>query len=198
MIDHQTKTVFIHVPKCGGTSIESSFNVSARSRDDERATGWSGKRKMFLQHATARQIRKWYPETNDYTFFTFVRNPYDKLVSTYHYFKRLNILRVSSFKEFVCTEKPVRKYNINKPHFISQHEYTHSKSGEQLVQHIGRFEQLQQDFDNMCKYLNITVQMLPHENKSKHHVYTKYYDDETRAIVSERFAKDLELFKYTF
>ena len=71
-------------------------------------------------------------------------------------------------------------------------------SGTVLVDYIGRFENLQGDFDEVCRRAGLPPKQLPHKNRSNHKPYQLYYDDATAEIVARRFAKDLVHLGYTF
>lgn len=61
-----------------------------------------------------------------------------------------------------------------------------------------RTEALQRDFNWVRKELGLPLVRLGHKNRSAHKHYTEYYDAETRSIVEQRYAQDLEYFGYKF
>lgn len=173
MINHKYKFIFVHIIKTGGTSIEKFF----RGRKD---------------HKSASKIKKQLGENiwNEYFKFTFVRNPFEKIVSQYHYNRHKWGLKDSTFKEYVKTWSDGQK--------ISTFPQLNLFYIDEKLDFIGRFENFQEDFNIVCDKIGIPQQQLPHKNKSKHKHYTEYYDEETKQIVAEKYAKDIEYFGYKF
>ena len=204
MISHTHKFIFIHIPKCGGTSIERAFKIDAGKFDPNILTGrsqdttWSttGPGSLYhdwLQHTTLKEMQVNFKiNTKDFFTFTCVRNPWDRLVSSFFYEQRFNS-KLTSFKNFI--KKPTY---ANNQHSLSQYEYVIDYKDRPGVDFIMRLETLQKDFDIACDKIGIARKELPHINKSKHKHYTEYYDEETREIVAEKYAKDIEYFGYEF
>ena len=184
MISHKHKCIFVHIPKCAGSSIEKFFV----GRD-----WWNINKKTKHIHAkTAKKIYK--DDWNEYFTFSFVRNPWDIMVSWYKWRRSHNL----SFDKFLTEYKIKHKYADWLPETLYQTDFLLDENDNPLVNFIGRFENLQEDFNVVCDKIGIPHQQLPHTNKTKHKHYTEYYDDETKEIVAERCARDIEYFGYEF
>ena len=203
MISHKHKFIYIKVGKSGSTSIEScllSYN------------------KTNVTHCGHYHIQDDINHrTNNYFKFTFVRNPWPRCVSKYYYMKSKGdelhrAYRKGSFREFLINDDnrffidyPLNKRTqyLNKmrlkvaPH-DNQLDWISDENGNILTDYIGRIENAQEDFNTICDKLGIPQRELPHKNKSKHKHYTEYYDEETKRIVAEKYAKDIEYFGYKF
>ena len=200
MINHHHKYIFIHIPKCAGTSIENTLSGAAYVKWDER-------NKIWVQHATANQIKRLYCQNyEDYFSFTFVRNPWGRAISDYFWIKK-NLKIEDSFKNYLLLENKFNTPRFSYPHLhktgrgdhvLPQSDFILDSNREQMVNYIGRFENIQQDFDTICDKIGIPRQELPHNNKTNHKRYVEYYDEETRQIVAEKYAKDIEYFGYEF
>lgn len=90
MISDAYQFIFIHINKTGGTSIEKVFERNADQRD------------VPLKHASVSEIQAQYPQAfARYFKFSFVRNPWDWLVSRYHWSRNKQGLFDYSFTEFL-------------------------------------------------------------------------------------------------
>jgi hypothetical protein len=143
------------------------------------------------RHAKYSEAAEFYPESKNYFKFSFVRNPWDRMLSFY-LFKKTNraFIKIAddlSLKDFILTSAGKIKFN--------QYSYI---DGFDENSFIGRFENLQEDFNIVCDKIGIPQRKLPHINKTQHKHYTEYYDDETLEIFAEKYAKDIEYFGYKF
>lgn len=232
MICREYKCVFIHIPRTGGQSVEHFFL-------DLVGLTWEMRAPLLLRynpdpargperlaHLTASEYVSFgYLEENQFKSFykfSFVRNPWDRIVSEYRYRRHA---RRGDFKSFLFRNLPTAGMNDQYRHILPQYEFIFDENGDRLVDYIGRFEKLQTDFDLICKHLGIAVTALPHVNASSdagkvghpfsikvlkktvrglfsgnevHKCYTEYYDDESREFVSVLYKKDIEAFGYTF
>lgn len=200
--------LFVHIPKCAGVSVLSTLEAVT----PVKRVGPHAKVADIFQPNGAL-------ERKEYFVFTFVRNPWDRLVSTFFYImsggrapidkrRRDTILSKyrGDFKSFVLDienwidiqEEDSIYPDKYIPHFRPQYEYIYDKQGQCVADFIGRFENIDNDFKRLCDVLSLDSVFLKKTNKSKHKKYYKYYDDESQAIVAEYFARDIALFDYQF
>mgnify|MGYP000037970832 CR=1 FL=1 len=109
---------------------------------------------------------------DSYFKFAFVRNPWERAVSFYKHF---NFHRIMSFNDFLQYEFPILKKE--RTYFVQpQVDYLFNKNGDQLVDFIGRFEQLDSDYEFVRKNVAIEIPKLSHVNRShqKQNVYSRW------------------------
>lgn len=178
--------IFVHINKTGGSSIE-------------RALG------LPFQHKTAAMLRaelgaeRWEQRFS----FAFVRNPWDKVVSHYHYRVKTNQTGLRD-KHIEFSEWVRRAYGENDPRyydkplmFAPQTDWLVDEKGTIIVGFIGRFERLHDDFAKVCGIIGRRAE-LPHLKPSERGDYRKLYEPDTTDIVANWFAKDLLNFGYQF
>ena len=187
--------IFVHVPKTGGVSIAKSlFGCLA---------GYHIDLSYYQCIFDSKEFRTYFK-------FAFVRNPWDRLVSAYHYLKEGGMFasdrkwaerNLSSYPDFEKFVKGwVNRGNVyTYRHFIPQHEFLRLRSGVPEVDFIGRFENLEGDFDTVKKRLGIEAE-LPAINatRSRKKDYREYFTPEMEKIVNGVYRRDIDLFGYRF
>ena len=129
-----------------------------------------------------------------YYKFSGIRNPWDRIVSVYHYIVK-NRYKIP-FAEYVNN---IRKYDSDKNLFEHRKPCsvnTHFKK-QPMLDFLYRFEHINQDFAVIAKRIGIK-QRLPRKNATQHMHYRKYYDAKTRAIVGKLLAVDVKNYNYKY
>lgn len=203
MISHEHKCIFVHIPKCGGTSIEDAIWPGQRSEADLWAGSYveNGLRQS-LHHLYARQIRDKVGEAvfSQYFKFAFVRNPWDRAVSQYVYIRLdwpwRSLRRTWQFATFGNYLKTVER--LTDTRWEAQHNYVFDGANNLLVDHVARFEEIGDEFEYICKKIDLRGAALPHKKKSERKAYADYYTPATRDAVARIYKKDIEAFGYSF
>ena len=191
MVIEKSKLIFIHIPKCAGVSIERFF-------------GWNG-----LRHETLRHYASNYPynQLENYFKFTFIRNPWDRMVSWYfhHHGDPYEPKSKIGFQNWVKKGLPnhwTNKY-VDREHWVNFDPLSIlgflSNENNISLNYIGRVENINEDMEYICKKNNIEYrEPIKKINSSNRGSYKEYYDNETIEIIKERFKEDLILFPYEF
>lgn len=217
-VSHVHRTIFVHIPKTAGTSIEAVLGMHGDKKeigvvpyfnqelDYEHLYG------RQLQHMTAQDIRAALNDDavfNAYFKFAIVRNPWDRLVSalawTDQKWARGEELAAAGFDNQVrqlhalfMSATAATATGVALPHFLyPQYLYVSGPERRPLVNFIGRYENLQADWGSIREKLGVNID-LPSRMKSHHRNYRDYYTEETRRLVGEMYALDARLFEYEF
>ena len=210
MISYELKCIFIHIPKCGGMSIERT--LWPRPEDRKEANLYGGFISKYLnkyqtgglQHLLASQVREEVGMNVFETFykFAFVRNPWDRVVSQFAYMQQrpdlMDYVGMSQETEFKAyLELIQQKEHVQ---WMPQHRFLLDEDGTLLVDQIGRLESLRTDFSSILAKLNLNKSaQLTHANRSDRQPIEKYYNDrETVEIVADIYSEDIKLFGYCF
>lgn len=186
--------VFVHVPRAGGTSIANSV---------------LGRR---AGHFKAEEIRSIMGDKEFREMFSFavVRNPFDRLVSAYHYASQGGgvdggILRKRDYKshKFSSFETFVKEWLVYQDManvdviFKPQYDFVASEDGV-IVDYVGRLEELTDAECVVSSKLGRRV-IFGHRNSSKRMLgYRRYYDFEMIKLVERVYQKDISYFGYKF
>jgi hypothetical protein len=128
----------------------------------------------FPPHKTAEQWSKELPDFNERFKFSIVRNPYERFRSMCRFFG----IKPEDFDEH--------------PNFKTQEDFLYIK-GRLAVDYVGRFEDIDNSFKEICKRIGIDKTLLPH---IKPHLGDLPDRKEVIPIVNKYFKRDFELFGY--
>lgn len=183
---HGDNFTFIHINKTGGSSVAQALNLP-------------------LEHKTALEKIEIIGENNwaRNISFTVVRNPWDKVVSHYHYRAKTNQTGMRN-NPIKFTQWVKRAYGNRDPFyhdkpkmFMPQTDWIVDKDGNVIVDEIIHFENIEEEFNDVLVKIGKQA-FLPHIKKSNRGGYRQYYDEGTTEIVRNWFERDIERFDYQF
>lgn len=207
LISESHRFVFVHVQKTAGTSLATRLVPYAMQPSASRWNrvasdlGLIGdwRRFHYRKHAPLRLAERLLPaeQLQDFFSFGFVRNPWDRMVSWYHYIlsradhqQHDRVQRLGDFEAFVreFSRKPRR----------SQWWMLANRRDEIGVQFVGRYEHLQRDVESICARIGVATQPMPHFNQVQRAPYQTYFTPAARRFVAEHAAREIEAFGYVF
>ena len=193
---------FVHIPRTGGTSVERAL---APYSDSPVGTTAHACTVLPHKHATAAELRgivgpgRW---DGLFTFST-VRDPFDRMVSDYHFFRRCgpDLYPGFSERERHLTDTALAlgidgwlRQNADALS-MSQLDYLSDDGERLLVRWVCRLERLAFDFAGVCKSLGLKAS-LGHHNATPHPSPALALSPASVELIASYCARDLEAFGY--
>ena len=194
--------IFVHIPKSAGSSMYLGLKpysdpfvykfISSPLKKIGKPINFGPE--PLDAHSTAMEIRNVLgSDFQNYFKFAFGRNPWERICSSYFYIKKdkkhpahFQTLETKDVNEFIS-----KAIYIEKP----QTEYIFDENDNQIVDFIGRYENLQNDFEKVLKKINIKLR-LQKLNVGKYQSYKKILNQKSIEIIYERYKKDISILKY--
>ncbi len=224
MISHQYKCIFLHIPKCAGTSIEKVFGhldgYTGRGGQDHRSLRMIENPMSALQmfsspqniREVVRRFRYDYRENSnvnnklkvtpeqfrDYYKFTIVRNPWARVFSWYHNVMRDPVhLQNHGISKEITLPDFLKRY-VGKNMLRPQTYWIKNFNGQVALDCIIRFENIDSEYKDVANALQVPNIELPRLNKGRTQNYQEYYDNAAINLVLKTYQEEIDMFGYSF
>lgn len=222
-VNYRKKVIFVHIPKCAGTSIEKLFGMAT---SEEFFTTWHWDHKSItdessfdekwkfeqcaaknMQHYTFREISAVLGSevVASHDIFSIVRNPYTRLVSEYEHCKAGQSRMSKSFPhktfaDFVNIQLQLPNYTrieMHDGHLETQASYLINFAGNlSSIGMIYRFEHIDAAIAELTVKYKLPKLSVPARVGNYVKNYASYYTPELQQVVKTFYAQDFELFNY--
>lgn len=204
ILSRRKKFVFVGIQKTATTSIEqilsqyeSRFLRYYYRRKHARVNRADGRGYKHLPAEMAQRLigqRTW----RDYYTFTFIRNPWARTFSEFtghrHQPEFSAYKKMETIPAFRAWIKDGGNWLVNEN---TMYKFISDSDNQPIVDFIGRFEQMDSDWQEISRALQLPYHALPALNKSKSSIpIREAYDQETASIVFEWIKDDISYFDY--
>lgn len=191
--------LFVNIPKNGGSTVTT---VLKRNRFLGRRLNNTDPRCEDCEFVS-QYFDVLGDEANEYFKFSFVRNPWDRFVSAYHYVcqrrpEMTDVTACGSFSEFTSTFSSNPDAYLHIRYFRPQWTYLTDATGAVPLDFVGRFERFGDDLKVVLKKIGMRRTLIRHRKQTKRSDFREYYDDKSRAVIARVYARDIELLGYEF
>jgi len=205
IISHKHRFIFFAVPKTATHAIRQALRVHLDDGDWEQQVLFGEQylpipslAAMRHGHISVSQLR---PHLKDdlwhsYTKFGFVRNPFDRYISTCFFLNRGKSgfeSQAVPFMKRALTIQQFRRRILVTPQY---RQLSHA-DGSIGLDIVGRYETLQESYDEICSRIGIPGTDLERKNPSSHASYRSYYDGDLVQQVSDFYKDDFRMFGYS-
>lgn len=184
-------SIFVHIPKCGGSSIKEMLrdmneksDIHSKLKDD-----------FYLLEKRNVNLKK-------YFVFTILRNPWDRVVSYYFFYKdiikkdelianKAKKLDFSSWINYIAT-------NQQKFKFIHENYLDYLTFNNNIVLD---YNMNFHNFNEECSFLKDLLAFKTntlHLNKTNHEDYKSYYGEKEINLVKIMYQRDIDFFEFDF
>ena len=206
IISHKYKFIFFAVPKTATHAIRFALRPHLGPDDEEHVFQVKNTKFNIPEfqdrkngHFTVDEIKPHISDEvwNSYYKFSFVRNPFDRFISlSFFHFKALK--NSSGHINQLLIKLAKAKTESRPEMFKSQTVFLYENDRQTPMDFIGRFENIQSDFNKFCDLMNIPATDLQEVNSSNHKHYLEYYQsNELRELVQLLYEDDIHHFNYT-
>lgn len=205
IVSNLHKFIFVAIPKTGTHSVRRALREHMGPEDIEQVRLFEAKAfpipelaRLIHGHLSLQQVQPFLSPEDFQSFFkfAFVRNPFDRFVSFCSFMTRAE-------GHFDKAPQVVMRHFLANPmqdHILFQPQYSFvtDPAGELMTDYVGRVEQMQQSYDEICSRIGIPTATLEKVNTSRREDYRRYYDPALIDGVAKLYARDLQLFGYEF
>mgnify|MGYP003132619472 CR=1 FL=1 len=209
-IDHKKKVIFFHIPKTAGSSVGVLLKDVNGLRGSDRLDPLPPIHHMsMLSYDTSVESES----TRGYDRVTFVRNPWDRLLSAFTEFSNpvsrpkdtqgaVACLIQDEYKNkgFIgfCEDLPkIKDVVLSDIHFKPQMSFIYNDKPNYGLSYLGRYETLSSDWCAIASKYGYPPKLGWHRNSGHPH-YKDMYSETTKNIVGEIFEEDITSLGYEF